>query len=57
MKGKGAKVDQKQLDAQKALEEQKRKGEEEKKMAQQQLKYNIVTLDTGLDLILTDWCL
>ena len=33
MKGKASKVDQKQLDAQKALEEQKRKGEEEKKMA------------------------
>lgn len=51
------KKDQKELDAQKQLEEQKRREEEEKKAAQEQMKYQVVTLDTGLEMVITSWCL
>ena len=51
------KVDQKELDAQKALLEESKRKEEEERLKMEREKYGVVKLPTGLDLIFTEWCL
>ena len=56
-KDKPKKLDAKELEAQRLLEEQQKKDEEMKLNQEEARKYEVVTLSTGLPLILTPYCI
>ena len=56
-KDKPKKLDAKELEAQRLLEEQQKKDEEARLNQEETRKYEVVTLSTGLSLILTPYCI
>lgn len=56
-KEKPKKIENKELELQKQAEDAKRKEEEEKRKLEEQRKYEVVTLQTGLKMILTEYCI
>lgn len=55
-KEKPKKIDLKELELQKQAEEARRKEEEERKRQEELRKYEVITLATGLKMILTEYC-
>ena len=56
-KEKQKKIDAKELEAQKLKEEARRREEEERKRQEELRRYEVITLSTGLSLILTEYCI
>lgn len=59
MKGKAGskkKVENKELEAQKQAIEELKKKEQEKQQEEQRRKFEVKTLATGLELVITEWC-
>lgn len=56
-KEKPKKIDPKELELQKQAEEARRKEEEDRKRQEELKKYEVITLQTGLKMILTEYCI
>ena len=56
-KEKPKKIDPKELEAQRLIEEARRREEEERKRQEELRRYEVICLPTGLQLILTEYCI